>query len=66
MANYIDFLFEDLESGEMFFVELKTDGKTAKELKREAIKIAEDNFIAPVSRGIYDPDSAERLGYDTY
>ena len=56
-----NFLFEDMESGERFFVQC------ADELKCEAILL--ENGIDPdevILLDVYDDDEAEILGYDTY
>lgn len=63
---YIDFLFEDEETGEQFFVELRADEGTDKELYEKACEIAQENFEAPVFVDVYDAEDAEKLGYDTY
>ena len=63
---YIDYLFEDEETGEQFFVELRADEGTDKELYEKACEIAQENFEAPVFIDIYDAEDAEKLGYDTY
>ncbi len=61
-VRYIDFLFEDKETGEVFFVELK-DIPGARE---KAWDIAFENFEDPEMLGIYSNEEAELLGYDTY
>ena len=49
MKKYIDYLFEDAESGEQFFVEIyKTEHKTEEECFAKALKIANENFNDPV------------------
>ena len=44
--TYIDFLFEDEDSGEQFFVEIKLEANGSyKEARKKAIEIANENFI---------------------
>ena len=58
MLNY---LCEDLESGELFFVQC------ADETERDEILIANDFDLDQVDiYGIYTDEEAEILGYDTY
>ena len=65
--KYIDYLFEDEESGELFFVEIiKTASKSYTDCYREAWKIAEENFDSPQFIEKVDPLVAETYGYDTY
>lgn len=65
--KYIDYLFEDQESGELFFVEIcKTAGKSYTDCYREAWAIAEENFERPELIETVSPEVAERYGYDTY
>ena len=70
MKEYIDFLYEDNESGEMFFVELSYNPEitpdAATTLRPEADKIAAENFEEPEFLGVYSNEDAELLGYDTY
>ena len=53
-----DYLFYDAETGEEFFVECET--------KEEAITTAKTYFERPFLRGIFSPEDADILGYDTY
>lgn len=53
-----DYLFEDEETGEQFFVECVT--------LAGAREIAEANFESPQYCGKYTPEEAEWLGLDTY
>ena len=53
-----DYLFYDTETGEEFFVECET--------KEEAITTARTYFERPFLRGIFSPEDADILGYDTY
>lgn len=58
MLNY---LCEDLESGELFFVQC------ADETERDEILLANDFDLDQVDiYGIYTDEEAEILGYDTY
>ena len=58
MLNY---LCEDLESGELFFVQC------ADETERDEIMLANDFDLDQVDiYGIYTDEEAEILGYDTY
>lgn len=58
MLNY---LCEDLESGELFFVQC------ADETERDEILLANDFNLEQVDiYGIYTDEEAEILGYDTY
>lgn len=58
MLNY---LCEDLESGELFFVQC------ADETERDEILLANDFDLEQVDiYGIYTDEEAEILGYDTY
>lgn len=67
MKKYVDFLFEDEECGELFFVEIvKTEEKTTQQCKVEAMTTAEEYFESPVLRDIMDAATAEFYGYDTY
>lgn len=53
-----DYLFQDMETGEDFFVECET--------KEEAIAIAKKYFEEPRFMMRCDPEDADILGYDTY
>lgn len=65
--KYIDYLFEDEETGEMFFVEItKTANKSYTDCYREAWAIAEENFDSPNFIEEVSPEIAETYGYDTY
>lgn len=65
--KYIDYLFEDEDSGEMFFVEItKTKDKSYTDCFNEAWKIAEENFDSPQFIEKVSPEIAETYGYDTY
>ncbi len=58
MEELLDYLFQDQESGEVFFVECTS--------VEEAKKIAFENFDEPELIGIYSVEDAEELGYDTF
>ena len=58
MEELWDYLFEDDETGEVFFVECET--------LEEAKRVARDNFDTPKYLGKYTVDEAEDLGYDTF
>ena len=65
--EYLDYLFEDEESGEQFFVEIVKEGsKTYNDCLKEAIKIAKENFDSPQFIKRVSPEIAEIYGYDTY
>ena len=67
MTKYIDYLFEDVESGEQFFVEIyKTEHKTERECLAKALKIANENFNNPIFIREVSPEEAETCGYDIY
>ena len=67
MKKYIDYLFEDEESGELFFVEIeKTENKSYTDCYNEAWTIAEENFDNPKFIEKVRPEVAETYGYDTY
>lgn len=67
MPKYIDYLFEDQVSGELFFVEIeKTLNKSYTDCYNEAWDIATANFDDPVFIEEVDPIVAETYGYDTY
>ena len=65
MKEYVDYLFEDEETGEEFFVELEK-GSTLKDAWHQLEDVyggdlSEVKFIMTV-----DPEIAEVYGYDTY
>ena len=65
--KYIDYLFDDEDSGEMFFVEIIKDGdKSYTDCYNEAWDIAFENFDNPIFIEEVDPLVAETYGYDTY
>lgn len=67
MKKYIDYLFEDAESGERFFVEIcKNKIMTDDECFARALNIANENFDEPTFICEVSPEEAETYGYDTY
>ena len=67
MKKYIDYLFEDAESGERFFVEIcKNENVTEGECFARALNIANENFNEPTFICEVNPEEAETYGYDTY
>ena len=65
MQEYIDFLFNDAETGEDFFVEVRNNF-CYEECLAEAKKIAKENFEAPYLVDVFSQEEADFLGYDTY
>lgn len=53
-----DYLFKDMETGEKFFVEVKTI--------KEANEVARTYFEDPRLLMVCTPEDADILGYDTY
>lgn len=65
--TYIDYLFEDENTGEMFFVEVVKDAsKSWTDCYNEAWGIALENFESPIFVQKVAPEIAETYGYDTY
>lgn len=65
--KYLDYLFEDVDNGELFFVEIeKTGSKSYTDCFCEAWDIALENFDNPQFIKKVDPELAETYGYDTY
>lgn len=60
--EWIDYWFEDEESGEEFFVEVRM----TEHAKKDAWAIARANFEKPKLFGTLTPEEAEWYGYDTY
>ena len=56
-----DFLFEDKESGEQFFVECENMKECKKILSENDFEEGDLNFC-----GVFSVEEAEILGYDTY
>lgn len=66
-GEWLDAQFNDEESGEIFFVELrKEQDEDAEDFIARCQEIADDNFDNAVFLGLVDAESAETLGYDTY
>lgn len=69
MGNtYIDFLFEDADSGEQFFVEIELEAYGSyEEARKKAEEIAKENFVnAEIQPGWLSDYEAEAWGLDTY
>ena len=67
VGEWLDAKFWDFETDEVFFVELqKQEGMTMDQFILECHKIAADNFEDPTFVKLYDKDTADILGYDTY
>lgn len=66
--TYIDFLFEDLDSGEQFFVEMNlAEYGSYEDAREKAIIIANENFDnAKIQPGWLPAYEAEVWGLDTY
>ena len=60
MSKLRDYLFRDTETGEYYFVECKNQG--------ECEEILEMNGLEETAKlvGVYSPEAADILGYDTY
>lgn len=61
MGKTWDFLFEDIESGEEFFVECANLGEAKVILEMSGFEESELKFL-----GKYTVEEAEAMGYDTY
>ena len=67
IGEWLDAMYEDSETGEVFFVELKREeGETVAQFIGKCDAVAADYFDEPIFLGLVDSDSAEKLGYDTY
>lgn len=64
--QWIDFLFNDEETGEDFLVELEMDGSSMDELLDNAQVIADSNFGSAVFCEVVSAEDAEMMGLDTY
>lgn len=62
MKEYIDFLFEDIETGEEFLVEVENVGNA----RATAKEIAFEYFENPILIRRVSIEEAERMGIDTY
>lgn len=60
MENW-DFMFEDIESGERFFVECHNLNEAKVILEMSGFEENELRFL-----GVFTTDEADILGYDTY
>lgn len=67
MFKYVNYLFEDEDSDEMFIVEIKkTDKMTKSESLAKALYQANRFFNKPKFISKISAIEAEMLGYDTY
>lgn len=68
IGEYIDYWFEDEETGEQFFVEvpISKDHCDYTEYISLASAIASDHFDAPKLVDVVDQEEAEMWGFDTY
>ncbi len=67
VGEWLDAEFEDQESGEIFFVELRKQADESMQgFIRRCQDIASDYFEEPMFLGLCDQEIAESLGYDTY
>lgn len=67
VGEWLDAMYEDDETGEIFFVELRREeGETVEKFIEKCDAVAADYFDEPIFLGLVDSDSAEKLGYDTY
>ena len=67
MKKYIEYLFDDAESGERFVVKKKKNENVTKgECFARALNSANENFDEPVYICEVSPEEAETYGYDTY
>ena len=66
-GEWLDAQFEDEESGEIFFVELRKEaGQDVEDFIGKCQEIADENFDNAIFLGLVDAETAETLGYDTY
>ena len=67
VGEWLDAKFQDVETGEIFFVELKKeDGEEMEDFIAKCHEVADENFEEPQFCGLYSGRDAECLGYDTY
>ena len=67
VGEWLDAKFHDVETGEIFFVELKKeDGEDIEDFISKCQEVADENFDAPEFCGLYSSGEAEYFGYDTY
>ena len=66
-GEWLDALFHDNETGELFLVELqKEEGEVVTDFIAKCMKVALDNFNSPNFMQLIDGNSADIFGYDTY
>lgn len=66
-GEWLDCRFQDEETGETFFVELKKEaGEEMEDFITKCQEVADENFSCAEFDGLVDGDTAEILGYDTY
>ena len=66
-GEWLDCEFEDLDSGERFFVELRVEvDETAEEFANRCFDEAMSNFDEVEFVAIVPAEIAEAMGYDTY
>lgn len=67
VGEWLDCLFEEEESGEMFLVEFRKEkGESEEDFIAKCQEVADENFSCPVFQKIVDLETAEIMGYDTY
>ena len=67
IGTWLDAKFHDVESGEIFLVELKKEeGEEMEDFIARCQEVADENFEAPQFCGLCSGLEAEYLGYDTY
>lgn len=66
IGEWADCLFEDNETGEQFFVELRKINETLEQFIDRCMAVAKDNFDDVEFKEFYTARDAEMLGYDTY
>lgn len=63
----VDALYRDLETGELFAVELKVEpAETWGDFTIRCAVIAREDFETPRLVGFYNPAEIERMGIDVY
>jgi hypothetical protein len=66
-GEWLDCRFQDEETGETFFVELKKEsGEEMEDFITKCQEVADEYFSDAEFDGLVDGDTAEILGYDTY
>ena len=66
IGEWADCLFEDEDTGEQFFVELRKANETLEQFIDRCMKVAKDNFDDVEFIEFYTARDAEMMGYDTY